>query len=235
VDTTGTFYTTTGSGTVDFINAADNSVFSLVPEFKLKAGQSIRLYYTATFDNTVLGLAPGTNLHAEVIVSVSNAAADVPNSMQYIDVDDDDGPAGQGIGPGGGDDADWSQSAASRSVFLPTPANCKETVTLSDAQSSTNPVVTGTATLTSFTSFNSTGTLSIDGSTMSDGQTNTQNVSAAVDGGSNGGGSGRNFVFSEPVVNELSSCVSNCLITFPAGAPFAVKGGASRRASRAHP
>ena len=51
VDKTGTLYTTAASGTVDFINAADNSVFSLVPEFKLRAGQLIRLFYTATFDN----------------------------------------------------------------------------------------------------------------------------------------------------------------------------------------
>ena len=45
----------------------------------------------------------------------------------------------------------------------------------------------------------------------------------------------RNFVFSEPVVNERSSRVSDCIVTCRAGAPVAVKGGMSRRVLRAHP
>jgi hypothetical protein len=40
----GTLWSTAGSGTVDFINASDNSVFSS-SEYKLKAGTSIRLFY----------------------------------------------------------------------------------------------------------------------------------------------------------------------------------------------
>ena len=109
----GTLFTTLASGTVDFTNAADNSVFSLVPEFKLPAGTSIKLFYTATFDNTILGLAPGTPLRSEVIVSIRHAAPDVWHGMHLIDVDDDDGPAGQGVSLSG-DDVGWSQSAATR-------------------------------------------------------------------------------------------------------------------------
>jgi hypothetical protein len=115
----GTFFTTGASGTVEFFNASNNSVFSLVPEFSLGAGTSKRLFYTATFDNTILGIAPGTKLRPEVIVSVSNAAAIDLNSSRLVDVDDDDGPAGQGVALDG-DDAGWEQSAAARNVFLPT-------------------------------------------------------------------------------------------------------------------
>src|SRR5690242_14510309 len=52
--TEGTFFTTAASGTVNFFNASNNSVFSLVPEFKIPAGTSKRLLFTATFDNTTL-------------------------------------------------------------------------------------------------------------------------------------------------------------------------------------
>jgi hypothetical protein len=47
--------------------------------------------------------------------------------------------------------------------------------------------MTGTATVTTFSSFNGSGILPIDGSSMSNGQTNTQDVSADVSGGVNGG------------------------------------------------
>ena len=184
--TEGTFFTTGGSGTVDFISASDNSVFSLVPEFSLAAGTSKRLFYTATFDNTILGIAPGTELRPEVIVSVAGAHETDLNVSRLVDVDDDDGPAGEGVALDG-DDTGWSQSAATRQPFVPRLAQCNQTLELSDAQSSVNPALTGTAALTSFTSFNGTGMLSIDGSSMSDGSTNTQDVSAVATGGVSGG------------------------------------------------
>ena len=99
----GTFFTTSASGKVDFTNAANNSVFSLEPGFSLAAGASIRLFYTATFDNTIPGLAPGTAVRPEVIVTVSLA---IPNGFQTVnDIDDegDDGPVTQ---PGGTDTFD---------------------------------------------------------------------------------------------------------------------------------
>lgn len=117
----GTLFTTPASGTVDFTNAANNSVFSLVPDFHLAAGASIKLFYTATFDNTILGIAPGTALRPEAIVTVSHAAAHALNVMRLLDADDDDGPSGQGVSPTG-DDKGWSQSASTRHSFVPTPA-----------------------------------------------------------------------------------------------------------------
>ncbi len=182
----GTFFTTAGSGRVNFLNASNNSVFSLMPEFSLAAGTSKRLFYTATFDNSVLGIAPGTELRPEVIVSVANAQQTDLNVSRLIDVDDDEGPAGEGVTLGG-DDAGWSQSAAARHPFVPTLAQCNQTIELSDARNAGNPALTGTAALTSFASFNGTGMLAIDGSSMSDGSTNTQDVSAAVTGGVTGG------------------------------------------------
>jgi hypothetical protein len=152
----GTFFTTSASGTVDFISASDNSVFSLVPEFNLAAGTSKRLFYTATFDNTILGIAPGTELRPEVIVSVANAQQTDLNVSRLVDVDDDDGRPARGVAHTG-PDAGWSQSAAARQPFVPTLARCNQTIELSDAQNAGNPALTGTAALTSFTSFNGTG------------------------------------------------------------------------------
>jgi len=84
----GTFFTTAASGKLDFTNAANNSVFSLVPSFHLAAGASVRLFFTATFDNTILGLAPSTALRAEVIVTNSQAAA---HGFQTVEDIDDEG------------------------------------------------------------------------------------------------------------------------------------------------
>ena len=108
------------------------------------------------------------------------------NVSRLVDVDDDDGPAGEGVALDG-DDTGWSQSAATRQPFVPKLAQCNQTIELSDAQINCNPALTGTAALTSFTSFNDTGMLSIDGSSMSDGSTNTQDVRAVATGGVSGG------------------------------------------------
>ena len=181
----GTFFTTAASGKLDLIKASNDSVFSMVPQFRLAAGASIRLFYTATFDNTILGIAPGTRLRPELIATVSLAVPFGFQTVRNIDDEGDDGPIAQ---PADGfDTMDWAQSIGVRHSFLPTLAQCNQTVTLTDAQTTGNPALTGTATLTTFTSFNAGGTLSIDGSSMSDGQTNTQDVSAAVDGGASGG------------------------------------------------
>jgi hypothetical protein len=179
----GTFFTTPGSGTVDFTNAVNNSVFSLMPQFTIKANGQLVLFYSATFDNTVLGLTPGSTIRPETIVSVSDVAPGAPLSAMGIDVDDDDGAASGVVTQ----DPGWSQSLSFRKLIAPTASQCNQTINLTDAQNSSNPVLTGTATLKTFTSFNASGTMPIDGGSMSVGQQLNEPVQAQVDGGSSGG------------------------------------------------
>ncbi len=71
------FFTTGGSGhgSISCASASDNSVFSLGYRSSVwpPGPPGKRLFYTATFDNTILGIAPGTELRPEVIVSVAGA------------------------------------------------------------------------------------------------------------------------------------------------------------------
>jgi hypothetical protein len=71
----GTFTETAGSGALEFTDASSNTIFSLTPQVSLAPSASITLLYTATFDNTVLGLAPGTQVRAEAMVSFGNSGA----------------------------------------------------------------------------------------------------------------------------------------------------------------
>jgi hypothetical protein len=72
----GTFAETPGiSGSLEFTDAATNTAFSLVPQVSLAPGQSITLLYRASFDNSLLGLAPGTQVRAEALVTFGNAGA----------------------------------------------------------------------------------------------------------------------------------------------------------------
>ena len=70
------------SGSLEFMDATNNTVFSLVPEVTIPAGGTKSLLFQATFDNNVLDLAPGTSIRSEAIVSFGNATtsnASAPN------------------------------------------------------------------------------------------------------------------------------------------------------------
>ena len=69
----GTFVETPGSGPLGFTDASNNTVFSLTPQVSLAPGNSITLLYTATFNNSVLGLAAGTQVRSEALVTFGNA------------------------------------------------------------------------------------------------------------------------------------------------------------------
>jgi len=88
----GTFNETTGSGSLEFKDASDNSVFSLQPQVSLNPNQSITLLYTAMFDNTVLGLPVGSSVRAEAMVTFGNSGArgGSGSSATNIDIDGDD-------------------------------------------------------------------------------------------------------------------------------------------------
>src|SRR5262245_3103150 len=70
----GTFSETPGvSGKLEFKDENDNSVFSLNPQASLAPGASITLLYTATFNNTILGLPVGSQVRTEALVTFGNA------------------------------------------------------------------------------------------------------------------------------------------------------------------
>src|SRR5262245_22533782 len=69
----GTFVETAGSGALSFTDATSNTIFSLTPQVSLAPGNSITLLYSATFNNTVLGLAVGTQVRTEAMVTFGNA------------------------------------------------------------------------------------------------------------------------------------------------------------------
>jgi hypothetical protein len=68
----GTFTETPGSGALEFKDADNNSLFSLVPQPSLAAGATVDLEYEAEFDSTALP-SVGTGLRVELLVTFGNA------------------------------------------------------------------------------------------------------------------------------------------------------------------
>lgn len=63
------------SGPLEFMDADNNTVFSLTPQVSLAPGQAINLLFSAKFNNALLALPAGTLTRIEVIVSFGNAGA----------------------------------------------------------------------------------------------------------------------------------------------------------------
>ncbi len=135
----GTFTETAGSGTLEFKlgNGNNTTAFSLQPEPTLAPGESIDLLYSATFDNSVLGLADGSSVRSEVIVTFGNSGrrGGSGSSATNIDIDGDGS-------------INTTDEALVRSVpcrvtsAIPTLENGNSTVSLSDK--SDDVTVTGT-------------------------------------------------------------------------------------------
>lgn len=149
------------SGQLSFMDAKTNTMFALVPQVIIAPGTQRTLLFTATFNNNVLNLAPGTQSRVEVIVSFGNASnngATQPN----IDIN------GNGI-----IDAD---EARVRSV----PARLGLTV---PQQTTSTSTATITDTLADITK---TGTVTFNNVQINLGAT-TGTVTAHYDGGTSGG------------------------------------------------
>jgi hypothetical protein len=192
----GTFKETAGSGFVEFTDASDNSLFSLVPQPVIPVGGSITLLYHAVFNiastadpNPPAGavlLAPGTSLRVEAIVSFGNSGArgGSGSSANNIDVNGDgavDSVAADGLAVSelGADDGDEKnvRSVPCRTPMpaLPaTPTEANDSVTIADTVSTTGTV----------TSSNPVGFAQIPTTTSVGGE---WEVSVDVDGGTDGG------------------------------------------------
>jgi hypothetical protein len=162
------------SGTLMLTDAASNSEFSLVPQPGVAPGATVNLYFSATYDNSILALPVGSLTRSEIIVSFGNAGnrGNGGSSGQNIDIN------GNGV-----IDAD---EASVRSVptritrSVPAAQSGNGSVTLTDG--------VGDITTTGTVSFSGASTTVGGGSgseTIS--ATTTRTVTATADGGAEGG------------------------------------------------
>lgn len=171
----GTFTETAGSGTLEFTDADANTIWSITPEKTLAAGASITLLYTATFNNVVLDLDPGTSVRTEAIVTFGNAGARGGSGASAANIDID--------GSGGLESDEFNVRSVPCRVtqYVPDVIDGNSTVTLKDTA---GDVVVGTTTGTgsvSLSNFTTTigggdGTEDITGSV-----TRTVSVDATCD------------------------------------------------------
>jgi hypothetical protein len=149
------------SGHLIFMDAATNSAFALVPQVTIAPGATKTLLFTATYDNNVLSLAPGTSTRVEMLLSFGNAvtnAASKPN----IDIN------GNGvIDP---DEARVRTVASRLGLTVPPQTPSNQTVTLSDV----------------LADITTTGTVTFSQPTIVLGTT-TGTVTVHYDGGTSGG------------------------------------------------
>jgi hypothetical protein len=149
------------SGTLLFMDATNNSVFSLVPEVTVAPGQTIRLAYAASFDNNLLALAQGAKIRTEVLLSFGNHG---PHGNVATNVD---------INGNGTIDADEAYIRTVRDreeLRVPAPSTGNTTETLSDTVAD----------------ITTTGTVTFSNAVFNLGAT-SGTVTAHVDGGSAGG------------------------------------------------
>jgi len=117
------FTENSASGSLEFMDATNNTVFSLVPEVTIPGGGTKSLLFQATFDNNVLNLAPGTQIRSETIISFGNAttsSASAPN----IDIN--------GNGVIDSDEARVRSVPSRLTLTVPSQTNTNTTPTLSD-------------------------------------------------------------------------------------------------------
>lgn len=141
--TQGTFIETPGSGTLNFTDATNNTVFSLVPQPVIPVGASVTLKYEAQFNNTILKIPAGASLRTEVLVSFGNAGARGGGGATASSIDIN------------GNNALDSEEANVRTVpcrttsALPALENSNDSVTLSDKLSDITQI--GGASYSNFT------------------------------------------------------------------------------------
>ncbi len=189
-----TFTENIASGELEFMDATNNTVWALEPPKLVEGGDTLSLLFQASFDNNVLGLANGTLIRSEVIVSFGNST-NGGNSTSNVDIN--------GNGVIDTDEARVRSVPSRLTVAVPAPVPGNSMVTLTDT-------VDDIAT---------TGTVTFSNAVFNLGAT-SGTVTATVDGGTDGGTitncahltSGSSSVvsggFTFPVVNglDLTDC-----------------------------
>ena len=149
------------SGSLLFMDAHNNSAFSLVPEVSVPPHQTIRLYYAATFDNSILQLAHHTKIRSEVLLSFGNHSSH-GNVGEDIDIN--------GNGTIDADEAYVRTVDDREELRVPSPSTGNTTATLTDTVAD----------------ITTTGTVTFDSAHFNLGAT-SGTVTAHVDGGTAGG------------------------------------------------
>lgn len=140
----GTFVETAGSGSLNFTDASNNTLFSIVPQPVIPVGQTVTLLYEASFATSVLPPA-GTGMRVETIVTFGNSGLRGGSGATATNIDVN------GNGVISADEANV-RSVTCRSILaaLPAvPAECNDSVTIIDDDVS----VTGTLTTSSPSGF----------------------------------------------------------------------------------
>jgi hypothetical protein len=166
----GTFSENAGSGTLEFTDMNSNTIWAITPQQAIPAGQTVFLFFRATFNNSVLQIPAGTQIRAEVLATFGNAGArgNGGSSATSIDVN------GDGIVNPDENNVRTVPTRITRAV--PGLEACNDTVTVTDDGLTTS----GTVTSTNY----------IDGgigSGASISSTSTWSITAQVDAGSAGG------------------------------------------------
>jgi len=113
------------SGALEFMDATNNTLFSLTPQVLVGAGQSKTLLFSAAFNNnnSALQLTAGTQIRAEVIVTFGNATQS-GNSTANVDIN--------GNGVIDSDEARVRSVPSRITLTVPAQVNGNATPTLSD-------------------------------------------------------------------------------------------------------
>ena len=99
-----------------------------MPQKSIAPGETVNLLYTATFNNALLGLAPGAQVRIETIVTFGNAGARGGSGAVATNVDIN------GNGTLQPDEAYVRSVPTRTSLQLPVLTTCNNTVTLTDPQ-----------------------------------------------------------------------------------------------------
>jgi hypothetical protein len=182
------------SGDLNFMDATNNTLFSLVPQVLIAPGETRALLFQASFDNTVLNLAAGTSIRSEVIVSFGNATKS-GNSTPNVDIN--------GNGVIDSDEAHVRSVPARLSVVVPAQTAGNGSVTLSDTLD--DIVATGTVSfgnvVINLGATSGTVTATVSGGATGGTITNCAHLTGASSTTNSGG-----FIF--PVINgvDLEAC-----------------------------
>jgi hypothetical protein len=174
----GTFTEGLGSGSLSFFDVDNNDIWAIKPEKTIHPGDTLNLLFSATFDNTVLGIPVGAQVRAEVIVTFGNAGGRGGSgaSAQNIDIDGD--------GAVNNNDEAWVRSVPTRfSLEVPPLKACNDSVLLTDSESDLS--TTGTVQYSDFSNDGIGDGVEI-GAGDPAGTKYSYNVSALVTGGDAG-------------------------------------------------
>lgn len=168
------FTENSASGTLNFSDASNNTVFSLSPQQTIAAGTSVSLLFRASFNNTILAVPVGEQVRFEVIVSFGNAGSRSTCGFACANIDI------SGNGAISADEAFVRSVPVRMALKIPALQQHNASVTLTD--DATHVALAGTATTTDFATDigGGTGTETISASA-------TRAVSMTADGGTSGG------------------------------------------------